>query len=145
MSKEFDLSPSQRMMLRTLKKPQVNSVLGIKSNSVTLDPEIELTHQQAVALSYLKNSGNPKVVAKGKGLIAESIINKARENGIFVHESRELLSLLMGLEMDQDIPPALYEVIASLLATVYHLEAKASSTPIELFLAQKLETAPKVE
>ena len=43
----------------------------------------QLSPQQAVALAYLENSGAPKVVAKGKGLIAEQIIEKAKDNGVF--------------------------------------------------------------
>lgn len=81
-----------------------------------------LTPQQAVALAYLEHSGAPKVVAKGKGLIAEQIIQKAQEAGVFVHESRELVSLLMNVDLDQQIPPNLYQAIAELLAWVYQIE-----------------------
>ncbi|HEY1058340.1 MAG TPA: EscU/YscU/HrcU family type III secretion system export apparatus switch protein [Limnobacter sp.] len=83
-----------------------------------------LTAQQAVALAYLENSGAPKVVAKGKGLIAEHIIQKAKESGVFVHESRELVSLLMNIDLDQQIPPGLYQAIAELLAWVYQVEQR---------------------
>jgi len=83
-----------------------------------------LSPQQAVALAYLENSGAPKVVAKGKGLIADQIIERAKENGVFVHESRELVSLLMDVDLDQHIPPALYQAIAELLAWVYKIENK---------------------
>jgi flagellar biosynthesis protein len=81
-------------------------------------------NQQAVALAYLENSGAPKVVAKGKGLIAEQIIQKAKDSGVFVHESRELVSLLMNVDLDQQIPPTLYQAIAELLAWVYQIENK---------------------
>jgi hypothetical protein len=47
-----------------------------------------LTPQQvAIALTYGKNQGAPKVVAKGRGLIAQAIIERARQHGIFVHEN----------------------------------------------------------
>ncbi len=82
----------------------------------------KLSPQQAVALTYLENSGAPKVVAKGKGLMAEQIIQKAKESGVFVHESRELVSLLMNIDLDQQIPPNLYQAIAELLAWVYQVE-----------------------
>lgn len=84
----------------------------------------KMTNQQAVALAYLENSGAPKVVAKGKGLIAEQIIQKAKDSGVFVHESRELVSLLMNVDLDQQIPPTLYQAIAELLAWVYQIENK---------------------
>ena len=79
----------------------------------------KLSPQQAVALAYLEHSGAPKVVAKGKGLIAEQIIQKAKDSGVFVHESRELVSLLMNVDLDQQIPPGLYQAIAELLAWVF--------------------------
>ncbi|MFN4330278.1 MAG: EscU/YscU/HrcU family type III secretion system export apparatus switch protein [Limnobacter sp.] len=86
--------------------------------------EQKMSPQQAVALAYLENSGAPKVVAKGKGLIADQIIKKARDSGVFVHESRELVSLLMNVDLDQQIPPGLYQAIAELLAWVYQVEQK---------------------
>lgn len=76
----------------------------------------------AVALAYAGGQSAPKVVAKGKGLMAEQIIRKARESGIFVHESKELVSLLMQVDLDRHIPPGLYTAIAELLAWVYRME-----------------------
>ncbi|OGT03866.1 MAG: flagellar biosynthesis protein [Gallionellales bacterium RBG_16_57_15] len=82
-----------------------------------------LTPQQiAVALAYGQNQGAPKVVAKGRGLIAEAIIERARQHGIFVHESEDLVSLLMKVELDQEIPAQLYLAVAELLAWLYRLE-----------------------
>jgi flagellar biosynthesis protein len=65
----------------------------------------------------------PKVVAKGKGLVAEQIIERARDAGVFVHESKELVALLMDVDLDRQIPPALYRAIAELLAWLYHIES----------------------
>ncbi|MFL9923753.1 EscU/YscU/HrcU family type III secretion system export apparatus switch protein [Herbaspirillum lusitanum] len=78
--------------------------------------------QTAVALAYNASQVAPKVVAKGSGLVAEAIISKARESGVFVHESKELVSLLMQVELDQQIPPALYRTVAELLAWLYRIE-----------------------
>jgi flagellar biosynthesis protein len=58
----------------------------------------------------------PRVVAKGQGVLAEQIIQRARENGVPIHESPELASALTQLEVDQSIPPALFFVIAEVLA-----------------------------
>ena len=77
----------------------------------------------AVALAYRSGDPAPKVVAKGKGLIAEQIIRKAGEAGVFVHESKELVSLLMSVDLDKNIPPLLYRVVAELLAWLYHVES----------------------
>jgi flagellar biosynthesis protein len=82
-----------------------------------------LTPQQvAVALTYGKNQGAPKVVAKGRGLIAQAIIERAKQHGIFVHESEELVGLLMKIELDEEIPAQLYLAVAELLAWLYRLE-----------------------
>lgn len=79
--------------------------------------------QNAVALAYRSGDLAPKVVAKGRGLLAEEIISRAREHGVFVHESKELVSLLMQVDLDKHIPPALYRVVAELLAWLYHIDA----------------------
>jgi flagellar biosynthesis protein len=79
--------------------------------------------QNAVALAYQHGAKAPKVVAKGSGLVADQIIARAREHGVFVHESKELVSLLMDVDLDRQIPPALYRAIAELLAWLYHIES----------------------
>ncbi|GHD61076.1 EscU/YscU/HrcU family type III secretion system export apparatus switch protein [Jeongeupia chitinilytica] len=84
--------------------------------------------QQAVALAYADGGGAPRVVAKGQGLTAERIIEKAREAGVFVHESPELVSLLMQVDLDRHIPEQLYRAVAELLAFIYLLEAGADVT-----------------
>ncbi len=80
----------------------------------------------AVALRYSKTDLAPRVVAKGKGLIAEEIIARANEHGVFVHQSKELLGLLMRVDLDEHIPPALYTVVAELLAWLYHIETEVA-------------------
>jgi flagellar biosynthesis protein len=79
--------------------------------------------QSAVALAYGAGDKAPKVVAKGLGLVAEQIIGRAREAGVFVHESKELVALLMEVDLDRQIPPALYRAIAELLAWLYYIES----------------------
>ena len=87
--------------------------------------------QQAVALAYQEGAPAPKVVAKGRGLVAEQIIAVAQEHDVFVHESKELVSLLMEIDLDQQIPPTLYRTIAELLAWLYHIEsAQKSGVPL---------------
>ena len=77
---------------------------------------------QAVALAYDAEDGAPRVIAKGRGLLAEEIIARAQAAGVFVHESPELVSLLMHVDMDARIPPELYVAVAELLAWLYRLE-----------------------
>ena len=78
--------------------------------------------QEAVALAYSAADNAPRVVAKGRGLIAEQIIARAREHGVFVHESPEMVALLMQVDLDARIPPQLYVAVAELLAWIYRME-----------------------
>lgn len=78
--------------------------------------------QMAVALAYRSHDPAPRVVAQGRGLIAQAIIERAKQHGVFVHESEELVGLLMQVELDQHIPPQLYLAVAELLAWLYRLE-----------------------
>ncbi len=78
--------------------------------------------QLAVALAYHGHEPAPRVVAQGRGLIAQAIIQRAKEHGVFVHESEDLVGLLMQVELDQHIPPQLYMAVAELLAWLYRLE-----------------------
>ena len=80
--------------------------------------------QQAVALAYEQGEYAPKIVAKGRGVVAEQIIARAREHHIFIHQSKELVSLLMKVDMDDHIPTPLYQAIAELLVWVYELEQR---------------------
>lgn len=85
--------------------------------------------REAVALAYRQTDAAPRVVARGKGLIAEEIIARAREHGVFVHESPELVALLTQVDIDEHIPPQLYMAVAELLAWLYRLENDASQPP----------------
>ncbi len=76
----------------------------------------------AVALAYQQSDNAPRVVAKGYGILAETIIERARAAGVYVHESPELVSLLMQVDLDEHIPPQLYVAVAELLAWLYHLD-----------------------
>jgi flagellar biosynthesis protein len=96
--------------------------------------------QLAVALAYQTGESAPRVVAKGRGLLAEAIIQKARDAGVYVHESRELISLLMQVDLDQRIPPQLYLAVAELLAWLYQLEHGAEEVPP---VVEMLPAAPK--
>jgi len=85
--------------------------------------------KSAVALAYSQTDAAPRVVAKGRGLIAEQIIARAREHGVYAHESPELVSLLMQVDLDQRIPPQLYIVVSELLAWIYRLESGQPVAP----------------
>lgn len=84
----------------------------------------------AVALSYDENDAAPRVVAKGYGQLADTIVRTAKEHGLYVHESPELVGLLMQVDLDSHIPPQLYTAVAELLAWLYKLEARALPDPV---------------
>jgi flagellar biosynthesis protein len=85
----------------------------------------DLSHK-AVALRYNREKENaPRIIAKGGGLIADKIIETAREHGIEVYEDKLLIELLSRIELYQVIPTELYQVIAEVLAFVYRLDRKA--------------------
>ncbi|WP_321937079.1 EscU/YscU/HrcU family type III secretion system export apparatus switch protein [Paraburkholderia sp. J8-2] len=85
------------------------------------------THRRsAAALAYdaPEGDGAPRVVAKGYGLVAEMIVQRAKEAGLYVHEAPEMVSLLMRVDLDAKIPPQLYQAVAELLAWLHRLEAE---------------------
>lgn len=82
--------------------------------------------QSAVALSHADASKAPVVVAKGYGVVAESIMREAKANGLYVHESADLVRLLMQVNLDRQIPPQLYRAVAELMAWIHSLESDTS-------------------
>ena len=97
--------------------------------------------REAIALAYRQTDAAPRVVAKGRGLVAEQIIARAREHGVYVHESAELVSLLLQVDLDQRIPPQLYIAVAELLAWIYRLESgqPVTASPFLTPLPESLE------
>lgn len=82
----------------------------------------------AVALAYSPGDAAPRIVAKGRGLTAETIIALARDHEIYVHESPEMVALLMQVDLDDHIPPQLYLAVAELLAWLYRIEESAAES-----------------
>ncbi|MBI3094748.1 MAG: EscU/YscU/HrcU family type III secretion system export apparatus switch protein [Rhodocyclales bacterium] len=87
-----------------------------------IKPDDAARRTLAVALKYAAGDDAPTVVAKGRGLIAEEIIARAKQHGIYVHESPTLVALLAKVDLDQHIPPQLYVAVAELLAWLYQVE-----------------------
>lgn len=78
--------------------------------------------RRAAALSYKQGYYAPVVVARGEGVVAEAIIACAHEAGVYVHESPDLVRLLMQVDSDQFIPPELYRAVAEVLVWLYAME-----------------------
>ncbi len=82
--------------------------------------------KQAVALSYHPNLDSaPRVLAKGKGYVADELIKQALEHNIPIQEDPSLVSLLSQLEINEAIPEQLYEVVAEIFAFIYRVDKNA--------------------
>ena len=74
--------------------------------------------KQAIALEYDPSEDAPKVIASGRGLLAERIIERAKEAKVPIHQDSKLADTLSRLEIGEMIPPELYEVVAEILVFV---------------------------
>lgn len=74
--------------------------------------------KQAIAIEYDPNDAAPKIIASGQGIIADKIIEKAKESHVPVHKDGKLADTLSRLEIGDMIPPELYEVVAEILVFV---------------------------
>lgn len=74
--------------------------------------------KQAIALEYNPEEDAPKVIASGRGQLAERIIEKAKESDVPIHRDDKLADTLSRLEIGDMIPPELYEVVAEILIFV---------------------------
>ena len=74
--------------------------------------------KQAIALEYNPDEEAPKVIASGRGVLAEKIIEKAKESDVPIHRDDKLADTLSRLEIGDMIPPELYEVVAEILIFV---------------------------
>ncbi len=80
---------------------------------------------QAVAVLYdEKESDSPKIVASGKGTVADKIIKTAREAGIHIQEDPDLAELLSKVPIGDEIPVELYQTVAEVLGFVYQVNEK---------------------
>ncbi|MPW18555.1 flagellar biosynthesis protein FlhB [Paraburkholderia sp. CNPSo 3157] len=87
------------------------------------------THRRSAAALVYDSHGHdeaPRVVAKGYGLVADMIVQRAKEAGLYVHEAPEMVSLLMQVDLNSRIPPPLYQAVAELLAWLHRLESGAA-------------------
>lgn len=72
----------------------------------------------AVALEYNPSEEAPKIIASGRGFLADKIIRKAEEENIPLHKDDKLAGTLSKLEIGEAIPPELYKVVADVLLFV---------------------------
>lgn len=72
----------------------------------------------AVAIEYVPGEAAPKILATGKGQVAEKIIEKAKESNVPLYKDNKLADTLSRLQIGDMIPPKLYEVVAEILVFV---------------------------
>ena len=78
--------------------------------------------KKAVALKYDRGKDvAPKVTAKGRGAVADKILALARENRIPIEQDSTLMEALYRLDINEEIPEELYQVVAELLAFIYRM------------------------
>ncbi len=81
--------------------------------------------KQAAALTYDAGKDRaPRVAAKGSGFVAEKIIELAVKHGIPIRNDPALVQILSKLDIDEAIPPDLYQAVAEVLAFVYQMNEK---------------------
>ncbi len=78
--------------------------------------------KEAAALKYNMGEQAPKVIATGKGKVAENIVEKAEENKVPVYKDPDLAHMLNLLEIGDEIPPELYEVVAQVLVFISDID-----------------------
>jgi flagellar biosynthesis protein len=77
----------------------------------------------AVALGYQQGQDDaPKVLAAGRGVVAENLVRIAQENAVPIHTDHPLANALIKLELGSTVPPELYAAVAEVLAFLYRLE-----------------------
>lgn len=94
----------------------------LKKSIEELEPK-ERKKLRAIAVKYDAKKGTaPQIIATGKGLIAEEILKVAEEHKVPLFEDETLSNLLDKLELDDEIPGELYNIVAEILAFVYQLD-----------------------
>jgi flagellar biosynthesis protein len=81
--------------------------------------------KKAVALQYQPSKhAAPVVTAKGQGFVAEKIIALAKKENIPIKDDPDLVQVLSQMDLDEQIPPAVYQVVAEIFSFIYHLNTK---------------------
>ncbi|AKS38031.1 flagellar biosynthesis protein FlhB [Anoxybacillus gonensis] len=83
-----------------------------------------MKRKRAVALSYNEQHIAPVVVAKGEGMVAERIIERAKQYDVPIYEDQTLAMMLSQLQVNETIPEELYKVVAEVFAFIYQIEKK---------------------
>lgn len=84
--------------------------------------------RKAIAMQYDDEKYHaPKLTAAGKGMVADNIIKKAKENNVPILEDASLVELLAELNINEVIPEELYEAVAEVFAFIYQVDKQAKN------------------
>ncbi|HHY70269.1 MAG TPA: FhlB domain-containing protein [Thermoanaerobacterales bacterium] len=82
--------------------------------------------KKAAALKYNSlEDAAPKIMASGKGVLAEKILELAQKQNIAVYKDPPLVEALVQLDVGREIPPELYQAVAEILAFIYSVDEQA--------------------
>ena len=91
----------------------------VEKRAVVKNKEIK----QAAALQYSPDTDRaPKVIATGKGEVAQRIIDKANESNVPVYKDANLAQTLSSLCIGDEIPPEIYDVVAEILLFIGNVD-----------------------
>jgi flagellar biosynthesis protein len=101
----------------------------MNNNSAYYNARRNAPQRPAAAAMYYDPAGTapPEIIATGHGMIAEEIVNAAREHGIPLHQDAGLVEALSKLDIGTMIPRELYAVVAEVLAFVYSVDTEAAT------------------
>lgn len=116
----------ERRKKRKAKSRRKEIAKRLKKRVTQLENVKSKEDRTAVALSYdVDQDAAPVVLAAGRGPIAEKILRIAEENKIPLFEDRKLANLLSRIEIETEVPPELYVLVAEILAFVFKLDQMA--------------------
>lgn len=89
------------------------------------EKEEDIKYKKAAALKYDREKDRaPKLVAKGRGIVAQRIVEIAKEHNVPVYEDHDLAEALNLLDINKEIPEELYQIVAEVLVFIYSLNKK---------------------
>ena len=92
------------------------------NNSFNLKKRREINGPSAAVIKYDGEAGAPRIVAQGKGQVANQIIELAQKNNIHLQEDSSLVANLLDMDLGDNIPPQLYQVMAEILVLIEEME-----------------------
>jgi flagellar biosynthesis protein len=91
---------------------------------------------QAVALGYKPGMPAPRVLAQGKGELAQAIVDRAKSLGIPTRTEPSLVAFLMELDLNAWVPPELFAAVAQVLAWAYEMDGKMNDADMQQLKAE---------